>query len=313
MKLNEQQIAEIEAIAGAAGVDLAALLAVIEVESGGRIFAKVAGRHEPLIRFEGHYFHRFLRGEARDEAVAQGLASPKMGAVANPARQAARWALLKRAAAINRIAAYSSSSWGVGQVMGSHWQWLGYGSVDALVAEARSGLGGQVRLMLRFIEKAGLRKALKSCDWAAFARGYNGPAYRRNRYDEQMAKANALWQKRLAAGGRGSGEEDGILGFGNRGPAVSTLQRQLSRVGYLLKADGLFGLKSERVVRQFQRDHLLPETGLLGAAERALLMGQKLAKTKAKLRQLGANLRSEPRRPRGGLLDGLLSFFRRLA
>ena len=26
--------------------------------------------------------------------------------------------------------------------MGAHWKWLGYGSVDALVAEARSGFVG---------------------------------------------------------------------------------------------------------------------------------------------------------------------------
>jgi len=31
--------------------------------------------------------------------------------------------------------------------MGAHWQWLGYGGADALVAEAGNGVAGQVDLM----------------------------------------------------------------------------------------------------------------------------------------------------------------------
>src|SRR5690606_12550109 len=116
----------------------------------------------------------------------------------NPASQAARWKLLRRAVAIDRVAAYESVSWGVGQVMGAHWAWLGHASVDALVGEARSGVCGQVRLMARYITRAGLADALKSHDWAAFARGYNGPAYRRNGYDTRLAKAYARFTKAVA-------------------------------------------------------------------------------------------------------------------
>lgn len=31
--------------------------------------------------------------------------------------------------------------------------------------------------------------ALQAKDWAEFARRYNGPAYKENRYDEKLAKA----------------------------------------------------------------------------------------------------------------------------
>ena len=64
-------------------VEPTALMAIVEVESGGRIFARVAGRHEPLIRFEGHYFDRLLPASARERAVKSGLASPKAGKIAN--------------------------------------------------------------------------------------------------------------------------------------------------------------------------------------------------------------------------------------
>jgi hypothetical protein len=170
-------------------VQPAALMAIVEVESGGRLYAKVQERKEPLIRFEGHYFDRLLPATVRQKARKLGLASPKAGKIRNPARQSERWKLLNRAIEINRIAALSSCSWGVGQVMGAHWKWLGFGSIDALVAQARSGGAGQVALMARYVEKAGLVTALQEQDWATFARLYNGPAYAKYAYDKKMATA----------------------------------------------------------------------------------------------------------------------------
>ena len=171
------------------GFEPAAILAVVDVESGGRIFTRIEGRDEPLIRFEGHYFDRRLSGARRARARALGLAHPHAGMVANPASQAARYRLLSRAEAIDRDAARESCSWGAGQVMGANWSWLGYGSVDALVDEARAGAEGQVRLMLAFIVKAGLADALAQRDWHAFARRYNGPAYASNGYHTRLARA----------------------------------------------------------------------------------------------------------------------------
>ncbi len=165
------------------------MLAVAEVESGGQVYAVVDDKPEPLIRFEGHYFDRRLTPEKQLRARAEKLASPMAGKIPNPRTQAGRWRLLERAAAIDRKAAYESVSWGLGQVMGAHWAWLGYDSVDALVEEARSGAAGQARLMARYIEKAGLAEALTARNWNAFARGYNGPDYRRYRYHTRIATA----------------------------------------------------------------------------------------------------------------------------
>ncbi|MEP9372531.1 N-acetylmuramidase family protein [Mesorhizobium sp. KR1-2] len=182
-------ISEIAAVARTLGIETEALLAVAEVESAGQAYARVDGRDEPLIRFEGHYFDQRLSATNQAKARALGLSAPAAGVVANPRTQEARWRLLERAAAIDRKAAYESVSWGLGQVMGAHWAWLGYAHVDALVAEARSGVGGQVRLMARYIDKAGLSPSLRERDWAAFARGYNGPNYRQNGYHTKIASA----------------------------------------------------------------------------------------------------------------------------
>lgn len=271
--LDEHAVATVQTIAEEIKVPPAALLAVVDVESGGRVFARVNGKNEPLIRFEGHYFDRFLRGEPRIKARKAGLANPVPGRVRNGRSQASRWKKLDRAIDINRVAALSSCSWGVGQVMGAHWKWLGYGSVDALVAEARSGLAGQVRLMARYIDKANLIHALRSQNWRKFARVYNGPAFAKNQYDVKMAQAFDRYQRRylppqLPQPASANGTK---LQFGLRGSAVKQAQKKLSALGYLIKADGMFGLMTDRTVRAFQRDHGLEETGIIGKAETLLL------------------------------------------
>lgn len=267
--LDSTTIREIETAAARLGVEAAALAAVADIESGLKAHAPVDGRAEPLIRFEGHYFDRRLAGTAREEARRQGLATPEAGKVKNPASQAARWKLLARAATIDRKAAYESTSWGLGQVMGAHWAWLGYASVDALVAEARSGAGGQLRLMARYIDKAGLAPALGARDWATFARGYNGPGFRRNDYDGKLARAHA----RHAATFRTSPavQPSTILRRGARSAAVAALQTALTARGHPLAADGAFGPATERAVKAFQSRTGLAVDGIAGPATMAAL------------------------------------------
>lgn len=259
---------EIKTVAAQMQVEAAALAAVADIESGLIPHIMVAGRLEPLIRFEGHYFDRRLTGTAQAQARRQGLASPQAGAVKNPASQAARWQLLSQAAAINRKAAYESTSWGMGQVMGAHWAWLGYASIDAFVAQARAGTSGQLRLMALFIDKAGLVDALRRHDWPAFARGYNGPNFARNSYDRKLALAYA----------RHAGNSSGatvpitsLLRRGSRGEAVHALQLALMAKGHVLVADGIFGPATEQVVRSFQTRHRLAVDGIAGPQTMARL------------------------------------------
>lgn len=259
---SKETIEAITRAATRAGIEPAALLAVAEVESAGKAFAMVDGRPEPVIRFEGHYFDRRLSPANRALARAAGLASPTAGAVPNPASQAARWALLTRAAAIDFRAAHESVSWGLGQVMGAHWDWLGYASVEAFVAEARSGVEGQAAQMARFIDKAGLIPALRRRDWAAFARGYNGPAYAKNAYDRKLAAAHAKYA--AIAGTRTAPGSAPLLRRGARGDAVAGLQRRLTAAGFRLVADGMFGPATEDAVRRFQRARGLLVDGIAG-------------------------------------------------
>jgi hypothetical protein len=252
-----ETIAEITGTAASLGIEPAALLAVAEVESGGQAFALVEGRREPLIRFEGHYFDQRLGEENRAVAREMGLAAPVAGAVANPPTQAERWTMLERAAAIDAKAAYESVSWGLGQVMGAHWAWLGYASVEVLVAEARKSVAGQARLMALYIDKAGLAEALRTHDWAAFAHGYNGPGYGKFAYDEKIASA---YDRYVGT----PGARPAVLRRGSRGEAVLALQRDLAALGYRLDADGAYGPGTAEAVRCFQADHGLETDGIAG-------------------------------------------------
>lgn len=253
---SQDTIREFTRVATERELEPALLLAVAELETALRPFAMVNGRNEPLIRFEGHYFDRRLSPNDRDRARQAGLASPRAGGVTNPAGQPARWALLQRAAAIDRKAAYESTSWGLGQVMGAHWDWLGYASVDALVGEVRSGIVGQVRLMAAFIDRSGLAGALRNHDWPAFARGYNGPAYHRNAYDVRL---EAAYRRHASQGTKQAGER--TLRLGSRGEDVRKMQTALGRQGFHLARDGIFGPATARSLRAFQRRTGLPETG----------------------------------------------------
>ncbi|HWT64068.1 MAG TPA: N-acetylmuramidase family protein [Ochrobactrum sp.] len=195
---DTETFAAIISLANAMKIEPAALLAVAEVESGGRALFDINGKKEPAIRFEGHYFDRRLSGRMREQARQAGLSAYEAGRIRNPKTQRERWPLLERAMSIHKKAALESTSWGLGQVMGAHWEWLGYRNVDELVAGARSGVTGQIQLMLRFIEKAGLGEALQTRDWRDFARRYNGPAFARNQYDSRMASAFERWNRSLS-------------------------------------------------------------------------------------------------------------------
>ncbi|MGR8965725.1 N-acetylmuramidase domain-containing protein [Rhizobium leguminosarum] len=258
---------KIGALAAKMRVEPAALLAVAEVESAGKAFDTVDGKQMPLIRWEGHYFYRLLPQSLKKTALTKGLAHPNAGGVPNPKSQQARYNLLERAKQIDEVAALSSCSWGLGQVMGAHWSWLEYPSVQSLVEEACSSIVGQVQLMSKFIEHSKLIDELQDRDWAGFARQYNGPSYKKMSYDTKMAAAYA---RHKAAGPSTKAdlesEEDTptVLRVGMSGVEISQLQEQLRKLGYTVNVDGDFGPATKQAVKKFQEDHSLLADGIAG-------------------------------------------------
>lgn len=261
MKLTPQELQIISSTARANAIEAATLMAVVEVESNGQTYTVLDGQKLPLIRIEGHYFDRLVPRHLQKEARALGLASPTMGAVKNPSSQAARYKMLARMMKLDRDAAIMSCSWGVGQVMGSHWDWLGYASAVDFYQKVTGSVIGQIEAMVRYIQKAGLMDELQRHDWSAFARGYNGPAYARFGYH---TKLEAAYERHSGRASPSAGAASGLVRMGSKGMAVREIQTLLVRSGATLKVDGDFGPATRDAVKDFQRTNRLKVDGIVG-------------------------------------------------
>jgi hypothetical protein len=247
------------AIADAAkklGCEVAAVRAVIDVESRGGFLPD--GR--PKILFERHYFSRLTKG--RFDASHPGISNGKWGGYG--ASGGHQYDRLNEAAALDRDAALRSASWGLFQIMGDHCKTLGYADAEAFVAAMVSGEAAQLDAFVAFVKKNKLDDELIRHDWAGFARGYNGPAYRENRYDTKLAAAYAFHNN-------GSPRTDSArptLRLGDKGDAVIELQNLLG-----IKPDGDFGPKTKRAVIAFQKSKGLLADGIVGRGTWGALEG----------------------------------------
>lgn len=170
------------------GVPVASIKAINAVESQGHGFLP-DGR--PKILFERHIMYRQLGVHGIDpEPIAAkypAIVNQKRGGYVGDAGEYQRLAI---ASQIHSPAARESCSWGQFQIMGYHWQPLGYESIDAFEKSMCQSEAAHLDAFIRFIEsEPALLKALKAKKWADFARLYNGPAYKENLYDIKLARA----------------------------------------------------------------------------------------------------------------------------
>jgi len=170
------------------GAEPATLKAVIDVEARSSGFDSL-GR--PTILFERHKMWKYLgeiyyytwREKLNEEYP--DVCSPKAGSY-NTRGQYEKLAI---AEAVDWGAAHMSCSFGLAQVMGFNWESLGYTSLKEFVDEMWESESKQLDAMCRYIRVNYLVDELQKHDWAGFARGYNGSAYRINKYDTKLAAA----------------------------------------------------------------------------------------------------------------------------
>ena len=184
--MEKLTLAEFEAAAQKLGASVAAVRAVASVESRGAGFLP-DGR--PTILFERHVFYRLLAQAGKDApTIAKGrpdIVNPTSGGYQGGQ---AEWLRLSRAMALDTELAICSASWGAFQIMGFHWKRLGYASALDFQADMMRSEAAHLRAFVAFIgSDKNLSQSLRAKDWAAFARAYNGPNYRQNRYDEKLA------------------------------------------------------------------------------------------------------------------------------
>lgn len=176
LPLSEQGFARVLDILN---VGAAEVWTVLSVETSG--FGYLPDRR-PLILFERHIFSKQTGGAF--DAGNPAISSPKPGGYVGGANEYDR---LAAALALNRHAALNSTSWGIGQVMGFNSKAAGYDPVEAMVDAMVHDEDAQLAAMANFVRSEGLHRHLGKHEWAGFARGYNGPDFARNQYDQRLA------------------------------------------------------------------------------------------------------------------------------
>lgn len=108
-----------------------------------------------------------------------------------PASQAGRWSQLLDAVGLDVDAGFASASYGGFQILGENYAICGAPSPWSFAWRQAQTEADQLEAFVLFVEGCGLTRALQRGDWAAFAKGYNGTAYRENKYDERLEAAFA--------------------------------------------------------------------------------------------------------------------------
>lgn len=170
--------------------EIAAIKAVSEVESNGGGFLS-DGKIKVL--FERHIFNRRLNHYGLSLASELGrkerpdLVNTATGGYRGGAHENTR---LEMAMRLNKECALESASYGRYQIMGFHWQTLGYKDVQEFVDLQEKNEGEQLKAFVKFIQAdTRLLRAIRDKDWTTFARVYNGPAFAKNQYDTKMKEA----------------------------------------------------------------------------------------------------------------------------
>ena len=170
------------------GCEVAAIMAVSEVESRGRGFF---GSGRPAVLFERHWMRRRLSHYGIDYKPHMrkhpDLVNTRTGGYRGGEAEHDR---IARASEIHRPSALESASWGAYQIMGFHWEALGYRSANHYVEEMEKGERQHLEAFVKFIQiDSVLLRAIRNREWGTFAHRFNGPAYKKNSYDTKMANA----------------------------------------------------------------------------------------------------------------------------
>jgi hypothetical protein len=216
--------------------DLPVLWAVLLVESRG--FGFLPDRR-PKILFERHIFHKETGG--RFAAQAPDLSAPSGGGYIGGAPEydrLGRALQLCRKAGLGDEPALRSASWGMGQVMGFNAVGSGFNSAADMVGRMADAEDAQLAGMVGFIVGEKLDRHLRARNWAGFARGYNGPAFARFRYDVKLAEAFAKFSGGVTRDLRARGAQAALMYLG-------------FNVG---EPDGVVGQNTRRAVAAFRGD-----------------------------------------------------------
>ena len=162
------------------GCEVAAIKAVVKTEVDIRGAFDTSGR--PTILFERHKFYKHTNGR-----FAQSNPDICNSVQGGYGRFSEQYPKLDRAIMLDRPAALKSASWGAFQILGENHVQAGHSTVESFVAAMKHSVAAQLKAFVAFVRGDGrLLTALRTRNWATFARIYNGPGYAKNEYDQHM-------------------------------------------------------------------------------------------------------------------------------
>ena len=181
--------ADYEEVAQMLDVDVAAVKAVVDIETGRRHEGFWAPG-KPLINFDLTMYRRFAPRCGVSLSKAR-KAHPEIfrrpDARLYGSYQAAQQARLDAACDIDTVSAYQSTFWGMFQIGGFNWRKCGCESVQQFVELMSRSERSQLELFARFIENSGMVDAVRRHNWLQFALKYNGPKARSRGYHKRLA------------------------------------------------------------------------------------------------------------------------------
>jgi hypothetical protein len=224
----------------------AALWSVFEVETSGTTQGfGFRPDKRPQILFERHIFRKYT--DQQFSKAYPDLSGPQgnYGALSLQYEKLDRALTLCHQHQLGAEPALKACSWGIGQVMGFNHALAGYSSAMKMVQAMILSEDDQLWAMVNFLDSTGLAKHLRSQNWTAFAKGYNGPSYAANHYDVKLAENYA----RFSSGSMPNLE-------------IRTVQAALLVLGYPPgKIDGVPGPRTHAMLKNFQISQGLPATG----------------------------------------------------
>lgn len=179
------------------GVEIACAIAVLCVEGSGKGFEQNNGGRM-IIRFENHKFWKFW-GRDHPQVFSQHFrydpsrvwTKHKWRKAVDGAwqgfhgNQAKEWQVFDFARRLGPAPSMMSISMGAPQVMGFHFERLGYHSVAEMFDSLASDMSAQIKSLFDFLSEPMLQK-LQHRDFVGFAEAYNGSG-QKDKYGQWIA------------------------------------------------------------------------------------------------------------------------------
>lgn len=169
-----------EEIAKLLKCEINAIKAVVKVESAGGGFNKDS---LAKILFEPHIFSKQTSGKY--DTSHPNISSKKW----NKALYKDPYKMLEEATKLNEDAALKSASYGAFQVLGTNYKVCGYKSIDEFVKDISHSEKKQLEIFAKFILANKIEIHLQKKDWVGLAKAYNGPGFKKNKYDVKLEQA----------------------------------------------------------------------------------------------------------------------------